>query len=47
MAELKDIEGGEIVYFFKNLPPKYWVNAHSPGKRYGELSSNIAKNFNS
>jgi len=47
MKELKDVGGRDIEDFLKELHPKHWANAHFPGKRYGELSSNVAESFNS
>lgn len=43
ITELKEVRGGDIEDFLKDLPPKNWANAHFPGQRYGELSSNNAE----
>ncbi|KAH7864218.1 hypothetical protein Vadar_027098 [Vaccinium darrowii] len=40
-------EGGQVVVeFLKTLPFKNWANAYFPGKRYGEMYSNVAECFN-
>ena len=47
MKELKEVSGGDIEDFLKDLPSKYLANAFFPSKRYGELCSNVADSFNS
>lgn len=40
-------EGGQVVQeFLKTLPFQNWANAYFPGKRYGEMYSNVAECFN-
>lgn len=47
MAELRDVGVGDIDDFLRELSHSNWANAHFPGQCYSELSSNIAKSFNS
>ncbi|KAH7843974.1 hypothetical protein Vadar_023028 [Vaccinium darrowii] len=46
IAELKEGGGDKVISFLRNLPNDNWCHAHFPGKRYGELTSNLVECFN-
>ncbi|CAL8169562.1 unnamed protein product [Prunus armeniaca] len=46
MRTLKEEGGAVIREFLKNLPKENWSAAYFPGKKYGEMCSNVAESFN-
>ncbi|XP_050379429.1 protein FAR1-RELATED SEQUENCE 6-like [Argentina anserina] len=47
LGKFKKVGGERANQFLKTLPDENWSNAYFPGKRYGEMCSNIAESFNS
>ncbi|KAI5335030.1 hypothetical protein L3X38_025163 [Prunus dulcis] len=46
MRTLKDESGAVIREFLKILPKENWSAAYFPGKKYGEMCSDVAESFN-
>lgn len=46
IAELKEGGGDKVISFLSDLPNENCCHAHFPGKRYGELTSNLVESFN-
>lgn len=47
IAKLKSYGIGRVGDFLSNLPNEHWAHVFFPGKRYGEMWSNVAECFNS
>ncbi|KAL6129949.1 hypothetical protein ACLB2K_068331 [Fragaria x ananassa] len=47
LSRFKKVGGKIAIKFLASLPDENWSNAYFPGKRYGEMCSNIAESFNS
>ncbi|KAF7140537.1 hypothetical protein RHSIM_Rhsim01G0036700 [Rhododendron simsii] len=46
IADLKRQGKGRVITFLSRLPKEHWACAFFPGKRYGEMCSNLAECFN-
>ncbi|KAG5524298.1 hypothetical protein RHGRI_031088 [Rhododendron griersonianum] len=46
IADLKSQGKGRVITFLSRLPKEHWACAFFPGKRYGEMCSNLAECFN-
>ncbi|KAL6226245.1 hypothetical protein ACLB2K_000208 [Fragaria x ananassa] len=47
LSRFKKVGGKIAIKFLASLPDENWSNAYFPGKKYGEMCSNIAESFNS